>query len=76
MAAVPDVDLRRRPDFRHVFVLHDGETIIVAQRDAIRTLDVRDRRRLPETVWEIALASGLVRRVWASEVRSWTMEEA
>ena len=71
---MPDVDLRRRPDYRHVFVLQDGETIIVPQRQAVRTLDVRDRRDRPEVVWEITSASGLVRRVWASEIREWTQE--
>lgn len=72
---MPDVDLRRAPDFRHVFTLHDGETISVPQRQAVRMLDVRDRRGQAEVVWEIILDSGLVRRVWANELRDWRMEE-
>ena len=72
---MPDVDLRRAPDFRHVFTLSDGSVIVVPHHRAVRTLDVRDRHRLPETVWEITLASGLVRRLWPEDVRDWTMEE-
>ncbi len=68
-------DLRRRPDFRHVFVFHDGETLIVPQRNARRIIDVRGPRATPETLWEVTLDSGLVRRVWLTELRDWRMEE-
>ena len=72
---MPDVDLRRRPDYRHVFVLQDGETITVARRQAVRVVDRRSDRSFPETLWEVTLDSGLVRRVWASELADWRMEE-
>ncbi len=44
-------DLRRRPEFRHVFRLTDGETIICPHRDARRVIDRRSDRAPAETVW-------------------------
>lgn len=64
-----------RPDFRHRFVLHDGEVIQVPHRRAQRVIDRRGPRAEPETLWEVELDSGLVRRLWPNEIRTWTMEE-
>ena len=71
---MPDPDLTRQPDFRHRFVLHDGEVIVVPHRQARRVVDRRADRAQPETLWEVTLDSGLVRRIWMSEIRSWTQE--
>jgi hypothetical protein len=62
-------------DYFHRFVLTDGSVIVVPHRQAQRVLDVRDNRRVPETVWEVQLDNGLVRRLWPSDVRSWDQEE-
>lgn len=61
--------------FAHRFILTDGDVLVVPHHRARRTLDVRDRRGVPETVWEIQLDSGLVRRVWPNELRTWEVEE-
>jgi hypothetical protein len=68
-------DLRKRPVFRHDFVLHNGETIIVPQREAKRVVDRRSDRAPAETCWEITLPSRLIRRVWADEIATWTVED-
>lgn len=62
------------PDFRHVFRLRDGEVILVAHRDARRTIDRRSDRAPIETVWEVTMPSGLVRRLWPEEIASWDQE--
>ena len=62
-------------DFKHTFVLVDGDVIVVPHHRARRTLDVRDRRDVVETVWEITLDSGIVRRVWPNEIKTWEVEE-
>ncbi len=61
--------------FSHRFVLADGDILVVPHHRARRTLDVRDRREIPEVCWEIELDSGIVRRVWPNELRSWNVEE-
>lgn len=58
----------------HRFVLQDGEVLTVPYQRAVRTLDVRDNRRVPETVWECSLDSGLIRRLWPEEIRTWEVE--
>lgn len=60
-----------RPLYRHVFVLHDGETIICADREAKRTINRRSEQSDPVTVWEVTLPSGLVRQLWPEDIRSW-----
>lgn len=55
----------------HRFVLNDGEVLVLPLHRAQRTLDVRDNRRIPEVCWELELDSGLVRRVWPNELKSW-----
>ena len=55
----------------HRFVLSDGEVLVLPLHRAQRTLDVRDNRRIPETVWECELDSGLVRRLWPEQVKTW-----
>ncbi len=62
-------------NFAHRFVLADGDVIVVPHHRARRTLDVRDRREIPETVWEIELDSGLVRRLWPEQIKTWEVEE-
>lgn len=62
------------PDYRHVFVLNNGETIIVPQRDAVRVLDRRGEWEQPQVCWEITLPSGVVRKVWPEELSSWEAE--
>jgi hypothetical protein len=62
-------------DYFHRFVLTDGSVIVVPHRQAQRVLDVRDNRRIPETVWEVTLDSGLVRRFWPSDLQEWSQEE-
>ncbi len=61
--------------FYHRFVLNDGDVIVVPHHRARRTLDVRDRRQQVETVWEVETDSGLVRRLWPSDLKSWEQEE-
>lgn len=58
-----------------MFRLRDGETIICAYRDAVRTLDKRSSSAPAETVWEITTDTGLIRRVWPNELIDWTVEE-
>lgn len=62
-------------EFAHKFVLVDGDVIVVPHRRARRTLDVRDRREIPEVCWEIQLDSGIVRRIWPNELKAWEVEE-
>ncbi len=68
----PDPDLRRQPDFRHIFQLTDGETITVPHAAAKRTID---RRGLgDETVWEVQTHNGL-RRLWPEDIKRWNVEQ-
>lgn len=62
------------PDFRHVFTLTDGETIVVPHRQAQKVIDKRTGQTPPEICFEITLDSGLVRRVWMTEIREWRQE--
>jgi hypothetical protein len=61
-------------DFKHRFVLRDGEVIVVAHRQARRVIDKRGPQAPAETAWEITLDSGIVRQVWVSDVAEWTQE--
>lgn len=63
------------PPYRHVFRLADGETLVCAPREARRTLDRRGDGAPTETVWEVMLPSGIVRRLWPEEIRSWAQKE-
>ncbi len=68
-------DLRRPPDFRHVFKTTDGEVLIVPHRDARRVIDRRSDQAPLETCWEVVTASGLVRTLWPSDILDWSQEE-
>ena len=59
------------PGFKHVFLLADGEVLEAFPPHARRVVDVRSTGSRPETVWEITLPSGLIRRVWLDEITSW-----
>lgn len=63
------------PGYRYVFRLRDGETLTCDPRLAKRVIDRRHERSEPEPLWEIALPSGLIRRVWMDEIAEWTSEE-
>lgn len=63
------------PGYRHRFVLADGSVLTCAPKDARRTIDKRHPQAQPETVWEVTLPSGIVRRLWPDEIRDWTQED-
>lgn len=60
---------------RHVFRLADGETLILPQRAARRTVDRRGDGAPVETVWEVQTESGLIRRLWPEDIVSWDVED-
>lgn len=60
---------------RHRFVLHSGEVLEVPGPLARRVIDKRSDRAPAETVWEITLPSGLIRRLWPDEIRDWDIED-
>ena len=69
MAATP-----LTPAYRHVFILTDGETIIVPDYAARRVIDRRSDRAPVQTVWEVTMPSGLLRRLWPEDIASWDNE--
>jgi hypothetical protein len=63
-----------RRDFRHVFTLRDGETLIVDPADATRSVDRRGSYDKPQAVWTIKLPNGGFKTVWTDEIAKWDME--
>ena len=61
-------------EFRHVFKLADGETILCAHKEAQRTLDRRTAYGKPEVVWEVKTPKGPIRRLWPEDIAEWTLE--
>lgn len=66
---------KRETDYRYVFVLSDGETIMCDHRDARRTIDIRSEGGDPEVCWLITLSHGGFRRVWVDEIVEWHQED-
>lgn len=61
-------------EYRHVFQLVDGETIICLRQEAKRTMDRRGAYESPKVVWEV-ISNGVTRRLWPEEIVSWSLEE-
>jgi len=62
------------PEYRHIFRLRDGETIICAPYEAKRYIDRRTPNAPLQTVWEIN-TRGIIRVMWPEEILSWEQEE-
>ena len=64
-----------QPRYRHVFRLAEGGELRCLDRDARRTIDRRGESAPNETVWEVTLPSGIVRRLWPTDILDWSIED-
>lgn len=60
-------------NFKYIFKLTNGETLLVGPHDARRVMDRRGEWENPQVVWEICQESIWV-RYWPEEIVEWRQE--